>query len=54
MSDVASRFLRPGLAAMTLVFLAACANENGAVPFDANTWSLETDPRGNPYPAAGG
>ncbi|WP_298436683.1 hypothetical protein [uncultured Jannaschia sp.] len=39
------------LAAASLLTLAACANENGAIPFDSGTWSLQTDARGNPYPA---
>jgi hypothetical protein len=42
------------LALTTVVTLVACANENGAIPFDRETWSLETDSRGKPFPANGG
>lgn len=48
--------LRSGtlLALTTVVTLVACANENGSIPFDRETWSLQTDPRGNPFPANDG
>lgn len=41
------------LALTTVVALVACANENDAIAFDRETWSLQTDPRGNPFPANG-
>ncbi|WP_179378231.1 hypothetical protein [Jannaschia marina] len=45
------QILRPALPALTiLAALSGCANENGAIPLDRATWSLETDARGTPYP----
>ena len=35
------------LLAVTLV--AGCANENGAIPLDRDTWTTNTTPRGKPY-----
>lgn len=46
---MSARVIRAALVLATAATLAACANENNAIPFDPATWSLETDARGNPY-----
>lgn len=49
---MSARLIRAALLLAATAMLAACANENNAIPFDPATWSLETDARGNPYPTS--
>lgn len=50
MSRVMQRRL---LILVALAALAGCANENNAIPFDPDTWTLEADARGTPYDGSG-